>query len=243
MAMSAGGPPQGANSAPAGGSAAAKPQAWGDHASAAAFDVLVTRVHLATMRDAGGYGAFHDAAIGIRNGVIAMICSSRDLPRDALATTTIDAALRWATPGLIDCHTHVVYAGHRANEFEQRLEGASYADIARAGGGIQSTVKATRAADAGALAAASAPRLAAMAAHGVTTVEIKSGYGLDTANELKQLRVARDIGAMKNVDVRTTLLAAHALPPEFAGRADAYIDYVCTETIPAAAREGLADAV
>jgi imidazolonepropionase len=207
------------------------------------FDLLITDVHIATLRDAAGYGAIRYAALAIRDGAVAWIGAASDLPRGVRAATTLDGGSRWATPGLIDCHTHAVYAGQRANEFEQRLEGASYADIARAGGGIQSTVKATRAADPGALAAASAPRVDSIVSHGVTTLEIKSGYGLDTANELKQLRVARELGAMKNVDVRTTLLAAHALPPEFAGRPDAYIDYVCADTIPAAAREGLAHAV
>ena len=210
---------------------------------AAAFDLLLTNVRLATMRDADGYGVIVDATLGIRDGLITWLGVARDLPRDARATKTIDAQHRWATPGLVDCHTHLVYAGNRAHEFERRLEGVSYAEIAAAGGGIQSTVKATRAASAELLAAASAPRLESMVNHGVTTVEIKSGYGLDTANELKQLRVARALGTSKDVDVRTTLLAAHALPPEFSGRADAYIDYVCEDTIPAAAHDGLADAV
>jgi len=195
------------------------------------------------MRDVDGYGAIPDGALGIRGGIIVFAGASHDVPRDATATHAIDAQRRWATPGLVDCHTHVVYAGNRAGEFEQRLEGASYADIAAAGGGIRATVAATRAADDATLVAASAPRVRAMIDQGTTTVEIKSGYGLDTANELKQLRVARALGAALDVDVKTTLLAAHALPPEYADRADAYIDYVCGETIPAAAREGVADAV
>ena len=156
-----------------------------------AFDLLLTHVRLATMRDSHGYGIVPDAALGVSGGAIAWIGRMNDLTRNARAVHTIDAHGRWATPGLIDCHTHLVYAGNRANEFEQRLEGVSYTEIAKAGGGIQSTVKATRGASDDALAAASAPRLRAMAAQGVTTVEIKSGYGLDTANELKQLRVAR----------------------------------------------------
>jgi len=209
----------------------------------ATFDLLLTNVRIATMRDAGGYGAIPDGALGIRGGIIVFAGASHDVPRDSTATHAIDAQRRWATPGLIDCHTHVVYAGNRAGEFEQRLEGASYADIAAAGGGIRATVAATRAADDATLVAASAPRVRAMIDQGTTTVEIKSGYGLDTANELKQLRVARALGAALDVDVKTTLLAAHALPPEYADRADAYIDYVCGETIPAAAREGVADAV
>ena len=209
----------------------------------AAFDVLLTNVRLATLRDPDVADVVIDAALGIRDGSIAWIGAARDLPRDAGAKRTIDAQRRWATPGLVDCHTHLVHAGSRAHEFAQRLDGVTYAEIAAAGGGIQATVKATRAASADALAATSAPRLAAMARQGVTTVEIKSGYGLDTANELKQLRVARRLGGEQDVDVRTTLLAAHALPPEFAGRADAYVDYVCRDTLPAAVHEHLADAV
>jgi len=207
------------------------------------FTTLLTHVRLATMRDAAGYGIVDDAALGIRDGGIAWVGGMRDLPRDAKAAQTIDCGARWATPGLVDCHTHLVYAGNRANEFERRLEGVSYAEIAAAGGGIRSTVEATRAASPDALAAASAPRLAAMAAQGATTVEIKSGYGLDTESELKQLRVARLLGARCDVDVRTTLLAAHAVPPEYTGRADDYVERVCSETIPAAAREGVVDAV
>ena len=207
------------------------------------FTTLLTNVRVATMRDAVGYGIIDDGALGMRDGVVAWVGARRDLPRDAKAAHTIDCRTRWATPGLVDCHTHLVYAGNRANEFERRLEGASYAEIAAAGGGIRATVEATRAASPDALAAVSAQRLAAMAAQGATTVEIKSGYGLDTENELKQLRVARLIGARCDVDVRTTLLAAHAVPPEFAGRADDSVERVCGETIPAAAREGVADAV
>lgn len=146
------------------------------------------------------------------------------------------------TPGLVDCHTHLVYAGNRAGEFEQRLEGVSYEEIARAGGGILSSVRATRAASEDELIAASLPRLDALLADGVTTVEIKSGYGLTVADELKMLRVARRLGQLRPVRVITTLLGAHALPPEYAGRADDYVSLVCDEMIPAAA-EGLADAV
>ena len=208
-----------------------------------AFDLLLRNVRLATMRGADGYGSVPDAALGIRGEAIAWVGAAGDLPRDVRADRTVDAQRRWATPGLIDCHTHLVYAGNRAHEFERRLDGVSYADIAAAGGGIRSTVEATRAASEDALARASAPRLEAMAAGGVTTVEIKSGYGLDTPNEAKQLRVARRLGTAHDVDVRTTLLAAHALPPEFSGRADAYVDYVCGDTIPAIAGAGLADAV
>jgi imidazolonepropionase len=208
-----------------------------------AFDLLITGAHLATMTGDAPYGAIRDGAVGIVGDRIAWVGPQRDLPRDAGARRSRDAHGSWATPGLIDCHTHLVYAGNRANEFEARLAGATYAEIARAGGGIMATVGATRAADDGALVAASRPRLAALAAEGVTTVEIKSGYGLDTANECRQLRAARRLAAEIGVDVRTTLLAAHAVPAEFAGRADDYIEIVCRETIPAAAGTGLADAV
>ena len=154
----------------------------------------------------------------------------------------VDAAGRLVTPGLVDCHTHLVYAGHRALDFEMRLKGASYEEIARSGGGILSTVRATRAAGGEELRAQSAARLEALMGEGVTTVEIKSGYGLDTKNEMKCLRVARSLGNGK-VRVRTTLLGAHAVPPEFAGRAQEYVDLVCDEMIPRAARDGLAHSV
>lgn len=209
----------------------------------AGFDLLLGAVHAATMSDTSGYAAIHDAVIGVRGDKIAWIGPESDLPRDAIATRRVDCGGRWATPGLIDCHTHVVYAGNRAAEFEQRLHGASYADIARAGGGIQSTLRATRAATEDMLVAQSVPRLTALMSEGVTTIEIKSGYGQDTATELKQLNVARRLAADCAVDVRTTLLAAHVLPPEFVDRSDAYVDYVCREMIPAIATARAADAV
>jgi imidazolonepropionase len=205
------------------------------------FDLLLEDLHAATMQDAHGYAAIRDAAIGVRGDRIAWIGPARELPRNASASKRLGCGGRWATPGLIDCHTHLVYAGNRAGEFEQRLHGASYTDIARAGGGIQSTLRATRAATQDALADQSRPRLASLVAEGVTTIEIKSGYGQDTASELKQLKVARRLGNECGVDVRTTLLAAHALPPEFVDRQDAYVDYVCREMIAAAAEA--ADAV
>jgi len=207
------------------------------------FDLLLDSLHAATMRDTAGYAAIPDAAIGIRGDRIAWIGPLRDLPRSATVARRVSCGGRWATPGLIDCHTHLVYAGNRAQEFEQRLHGASYADIAHAGGGIQATLRATRAATQDALFAQSAPRLAALAGEGVTTIEIKSGYGQDTPTELKQLRVAHRLAAECAVDVRTTLLAAHVAPPEFADRQDAYIDYVCREMIPAAAAAKSVDAV
>ena len=211
--------------------------------TAVRFDLLLDGLHAATMRDGVGYAVIHDAAIGVRGDRIAWIGPLRDLPRGAAVARRVSCGGRWATPGLIDCHTHLVYAGNRAQEFEQRLHGASYADIARTGGGIQSTLRATRAATQDALAEQSAPRLAALVAEGVTTIEIKSGYGQDTATELKQLKIARRLAAECAVDVRTTLLAAHVMPPEFVDRQDAYIHYVCREMIPAVAAAEAADAV
>jgi imidazolonepropionase len=164
-----------------------------------------------------------------------------ELARRAADVYDLDG--RWVTPGLIDCHTHLVYGGSRAAEFEQRLEGASYQELLAAGGGILSTVRATRAATEDELVAAAERRLAALRRDGVTTVEIKSGYGLDTATELKMLRVARRLAEGRNVDVLATFLGAHALPPEFAGRRSEYIDLVCGEMLPAVAAAGLADAV
>jgi len=207
------------------------------------FDLLITGAHLATMTGDSPYGLIRDGAVGIRGASIAWVGHECDLPHDASAQQSLDAGGAWATPGLIDCHTHLVYAGNRVDEFEARLNGATYTEISEAGGGIKSTVRATRAASDDELVAQSRPRLAALAAEGVTTVEIKSGYGLDTTNELRQLRAARRVAADVGVDVRTTLLAAHALPPEFAGRADDYIDLVCREIIPQAASERVADAV
>lgn len=202
------------------------------------MDAVLTNVRLATMAGPG-YGEAGADAIAFEHGRIAWIGPSSSAPEGP----RFDGEGRWATPCLIDCHTHLVYAGNRAREFERRLGGASYEEIARAGGGINSTVKATRAASEGELVAQALPRLRALVEEGVGVVEIKSGYGLDTATELRLLRVARRLGEQLPVTVRTTLLALHALPPEYAGRADAYVDYVCGEMIPAAAKEGLADAV
>ncbi len=207
------------------------------------FDLLITGVHLATMAGDTPYGAIRDGAIGITGKHIAWVGAERDLPAGVGARQLLHYEGAWATPGLVDCHTHLVYAGSRASEFEARLKGASYADIASSGGGINATVRATRAASDDALVVASRPRLAALAAEGVTTIEIKSGYGLDTANECRLLHAARRVAADVGIDVRTTLLAAHAVPAEFAGRADDYVDLVCRETIPAVAGAGLADAV
>ncbi|HVJ74472.1 MAG TPA: imidazolonepropionase [Casimicrobiaceae bacterium] len=210
--------------------------------AAAHFDLLLAGLNLATL-DGEGWGTIRDGAIGTVGDTIAWVGPLAALHAHTSWTARRDFNGAWATPGLVDCHTHLVYAGSRANEFERRLHGASYAEIAREGGGILATVRATRAADAEALADASRPRLAALAAEGATTVEVKSGYGLDRDTELRQLAVARRLGAELDVDVRTTLLAAHAVPPEFAGRADAWIDVVCKDIVPAAARARLADAV
>ena len=208
-------------------------------------DLYIDNVQLATMMPSSGepYGAIHEGAIALSGERIAWLGTRSERPRELAARQELDGRGRWLTPGLIDCHTHLVYAGSRAHEFEQRLDGASYEDIARAGGGIASTVLATRAAPEDALLHASEARLRRLAAEGVTTIEIKSGYGLDSANELKMLRVARRLGQTQGIEVRTTLLAAHAVPPEYAGRADDYVALVCDEIIPAAAGGGLAHAV
>ncbi|MEE8499087.1 MAG: imidazolonepropionase [Kiloniellales bacterium] len=211
------------------------------------WDAVWVNGRLATMvaeTRAAPYGAIEDAALAVEDGVIAWLGPRADLPGppESLARATHDLGGRWLTPGLIDCHTHLVYGGDRAAEFELRLQGASYEDIAKAGGGILSTVEATRAAGEDGLFQAARPRLAALMAEGVTTVEIKSGYGLDLDNELKQLRVARALGEGLPVTVKTTFLGAHALPPEFAGRAEAYIDAVVAMLAEVKA-SGLADAV
>lgn len=189
-----------------------------------------------------GASVVEDGVVACKNGLIAYAGSRLDAPAFE-AARVIDCAGRWITPGLIDCHTHLVHAGNRAHEFELRLAGASYEEIARAGGGIVSTMKATRAASEAELVQTALPRLGALIAEGVTTVEIKSGYGLSLDDELKMLRAARQLGTARGMTVKTSLLAAHALPPEFAGDADGYIDHVCDAIIPAVAKAGLADAV
>lgn len=200
--------------------------------------ILLTGVTAATMR--GGYGLIPDAALLIEGECIAWIGPRMDAPQ---AKKTIDCNGLLLTPGLIDAHTHIVFGGNRAAEFEQRLNGASYADIARAGGGILSTVTATRAATEDDLVAQALPRLDAMIRQGATTVEVKSGYGLTTDDELKMLRAARRLAALRPVTITTTHLAAHAIPPEYAGRADAYIEDVAIPSLRAAHAEGLVDAV
>jgi len=197
---------------------------------------------LATLADAHGWGLVERGAVLVEGDTIAWVGAEADLPTDARADAEVDLKGALVTPGLVDCHTHLVYAGERAGEFERRLEGASYEEIARAGGGIRSTVAATRAASDDALYAAARERALALMSEGVTTLEIKSGYGLSAEHEARCLRVARKLGRALPVAVRTTCLSAHALPPEYEGRADDYIDAVCA-WLPALHAEGLVDAV
>lgn len=190
----------------------------------------------------GTYSIIEDAAIVTLGEHIDWIGPrSEVLAQAGMQRVDLDGA--WVTPGLIDCHTHTVFGGNRSGEFEQRLQGVSYAEIAAAGGGIASTVRATRAASEAQLFASARQRLNALRRDGVTTVEIKSGYGLDLENEAKMLRVARRLGRELPVTVRATCLAAHALPPEYSGRADDFIEHICETLLPALAAEGLVDAV
>ncbi|TDK33762.1 imidazolonepropionase [Luteimonas terrae] len=208
-----------------------------------AWDGLLLGATLATLDGDSGYGLIEDGALGWRDGRIVHVGPHDALPDGAEAQAGQVIETRGlVTPGLIDCHTHAVFAGNRAGEFEMRLQGASYEEIARAGGGIVSSVRAVREADEDALLAQSLPRAQALVADGATTLEIKSGYGLDFDNERKMLRVARRIGDVLGITVRTTFLGAHALPPEFAGRGDAYIDAVC-DWLPRLHADGLVDAV
>ncbi|HEY4560923.1 MAG TPA: imidazolonepropionase, partial [Lysobacter sp.] len=213
------------------------------HANRRTWDGLILGAGLATLDADRGYGEIADAALAWRDGVIAFAGPRAQLPGDpaSLADEVVEAT-GWITPGLVDCHTHLVFAGDRAREFELRLEGASYEAIARAGGGILSTVRATREADEAGLLRQSLPRARALVADGATTLEIKSGYGLAFDDERKMLRVARRIGERLGITVRTTYLAAHALPPEFRDRSDDYITAVC-EWLPRLHGEGLVDAV
>ncbi|MEN4945620.1 MULTISPECIES: imidazolonepropionase [Pseudomonas] len=197
--------------------------------------------HIATMAQ-GEYSIIEDGAMVTAGTLIEWIGPRAELPSGDYGQTH-DLQGAWVTPGLIDCHTHTVFGGNRSGEFEQRLQGVSYAEIAAAGGGIASTVRATRAATEDELFDSSRKRLRSLLRDGVTTVEIKSGYGLDLANERKMLRVARRLGRELPVSVRATCLAAHALPPEYKDRADDYIEHICNEMLPALAAEGLVDAV
>jgi imidazolonepropionase len=208
-------------------------------------DALWLDARFATMAGSSPYGILEQGAMAVAGGRIAWLGPQERLPADASAKAGVVHRLEnaWVTPGLIDCHTHLVYAGNRAAEFEMRLNGATYEEIARAGGGIVSTVRAVRNAGADELFRQSAGRLQAMQAEGVTAVEIKSGYGLNTEAELKMLRVARRLGRELPVSVMTTFLGAHALPAEYEDRSDAYIDLVVDKMIPAVAAEKLATAV
>jgi imidazolonepropionase len=214
-------------------------------------DLLLTHARLATLAGADadeGYGIVEDGVMAVKDGRIAWLGPRAEWLAHAPARLRAnvrehDCGGLWLTPGLVDCHTHVVHAGNRSDEWEARLNGASYEDIARQGGGIMSTVRATRAASDDELLRASLPRIRALLAEGVTSLEIKSGYGLDLESEAKMLRVARRIGALLPVNVSTTFLGAHALPPEYAGRADDYIDAVCEQMLPELANRGLVDAV
>jgi imidazolonepropionase len=208
------------------------------------WDRLLVDCNLATMDPGvpGAFGAIENGAVGIQDGRIVRVGRRTELAGyQAKRVEPLHGA--WLTPGLVDCHTHLVFGGNRAGEFEQRLEGASYEEIARAGGGIASTVKATRAATLDEQVEASRPRLRALMQGGVTTVEIKSGYGLDIDTELKMLRAARALGESETVRVEATLLALHALPPEFAARRDEYVALATASILPAAADQGLATAV
>jgi len=209
----------------------------------APFDAVWRNARIATMAsDMPGLGVMEQGAIATRDGRIAFIGPERDLP-DIDGIEVMDCESRWITPGLIDAHTHLVYAGNRAREFELRLEGASYEEISRAGGGIVSSVAHLRAASEEELLRQSLPRLDALIAEGVTTVEVKSGYGLDLHNERKSLRAARQLAEERPITVRTTFLGAHALPPEAQGDKAAYIDTVINEILPVIAADGLADAL
>lgn len=208
-------------------------------------DSLWVNVNLATMTENSPYGLLGDGALAVCDGKITWIGSRSELPADleSNAVRVYDGKKGLITPGLVDCHTHLVYAGSRAREFEMRLQGATYEEIARQGGGIRSTVTATREADEQSLVEQSAPRLAALISEGVTTVEIKSGYGLDLDTELRMLRVARKLGQTHPVTVVPTYLGAHALPVEYEDNSDRYVEFVCNEVMPQVAARQLASAV
>ena len=211
--------------------------------SAIRWDLLFTHATLATFAGDTPFGLIEDGALAIADGRIAWLGTMRELPTEAQATHTEDLAGALLTPGLVDCHTHLVFGGNRAHEFDLRLNGATYEEIARAGGGIVSSVCATRDADEDALFAQSLPRAKALLADGVTTLEIKSGYGLELEAERRMLRVARRIGRELGITVRTSFLGLHALPPEYKERRDDYVALVCDTMLPALAAEGLVDAV
>ncbi len=211
------------------------------------FDSLWTNIHAVTMAATGRYdfGIIKNAAIGVTDKKIAWIGPAAGLSGrpETLSGDVRDGGGKWVTPALIDCHTHLIYGGDRAAEFEQRLQGVSYTEIAAAGGGILSTVRSTRAATEQQLYEATLPRVKALMNEGVTTFEMKSGYGLDTETERKMLRVATRLRDDLNIRVQRTFLGAHALPPEYAGQADAYIDFICNSMLPVLDAEKLIDAV
>ncbi len=209
------------------------------------WQTLFINVNLATMSEgANSYGAIEKAALAISNGKIVWLGKEDDLPEyDANAVEVIEGHGKWLTPGFVDCHTHLVYGGNRANEFEMRLQGKSYEEIANAGGGIVSTVSATRQASEAELLSLALPRLTALHQQGVTSVEIKSGYGLDTINEIKMLKVAGKLAEELPVTIKRTFLGAHALPVEYKNKPNEYVDLVCNEMLPQVAHENLADAV
>jgi imidazolonepropionase len=206
-------------------------------------NLLLVNCRAASFAADGPYGLIEDAAIAVTPDGILWTGTADDIPAATAAFPRHDLGGRLVTPALIDCHSHLVHGGNRAQEFEMRLKGATYEEVARAGGGIVSTVRATRTASEDDLVAAALPRVDALIAEGVSTIEIKSGYGLDRDTELKMLRAARRLPALRPVEVVTTFLGAHAVPPEYAGRADAYIDEVCIPALKAAHAEGLVDAV
>ena len=207
------------------------------------WDLLLTHANLATFAGDAPFGLIEDGALACADGCIAWLGTMRELPPGATAAHMEDLGGALLTPGLVDCHTHLVFGGHRAHEFDLRLNVASYEEIARAGGGIVSSVRATRAASEDELFAQSLPRARALLADGVTTLEIKSGYGLDLDAERRMLRVARRIGAELGITVRTSFLGLHALPPEYKERRDDYVALVCDAMLPTLAAEGLVDAV
>jgi len=207
-------------------------------------ELVFVNFRIASMCESvAAYGILDDVVIGVLDGHICWIKSKSELPEFPAATEVIDGRNRWLTPGLIDCHTHLVYGGNRANEWEMRLGGVPYEEIARQGGGILSSVTATRTATEEQLVESASKRLRSLKVEGVTTVEIKSGYGLNLESELKMLRAAKKVAEHCDVHVETTLLGAHAVPPEFKGKVDDYLDVVCNEMIPAAAEENLCSSV
>jgi len=205
--------------------------------------MLLRNLSMATMTEAQGYGLIPDAAIWIKDRRIKWCGPVADMPTAAQTGESRDLGGCLVTPALIDCHTHIVHGGHRATEFEMRLNGASYAEVAKAGGGIVSTVTQTRKADVDTLIASALPRLDALIAEGATVVEVKSGYGLDTDTELRMLTAARALENHRNIRIKTSFLGAHALPADYVGRADAYIDQMCIPALKAAHAQGLVDAV